>query len=141
MSAKILVIHGPNMDTLGTREPEIYGTETLDDINSRIREKAGELNVAAEFFQSNHEGAIIDRISSSDAGTIIINPAGLTHTSISLLDALKAFRGRVIEVHMSNILGRDEARRRSVTAPAAEGVICGFGSKSYIMALEAAAGE
>ena len=138
---KILVIHGPNLDILGRREPEIYGDDTLEEINSMIRKRAAELSLEVEFFQSNHEGEIIDRIASSDAYSIIINPAGLTHTSVSLLDALRAFGGSVIEVHLSNILGREDFRQRSVTAAAARGLISGFGAKSYLLALDAAAAE
>jgi len=134
---KILIIHGPNLNILGNREPEIYGTRTLDEINERIREKAAQLVSEVEIFQSNHEGEIIDRISESDAAAIIINPAGLTHTSVSLLDSLRAFRGKVVEVHLSNIMGREEFRQHSLTAAGADGIIAGFGYKSYILALEA----
>ncbi len=138
---RFLFINGPNLDILGRREPEIYGSESLEEINSGIRETAGELGVEAEFFQSNHEGAIIDRINTAQEDGIIINPAGLTHTSVALKDSLEAFNGYVCEVHLSNIFAREEFRKSSVTASAADGVISGFGSRGYVMALEAAVSE
>lgn len=134
---KILVIHGPNLNILGHREPEIYGTLTLDEINDMIRGKATDLGGEVEIFQSNHEGDIIDKISASTASALIINPGGLTHTSVSLLDSLRAFRGEVVEVHLSNIMGREDFRRRSVTAGGADAMISGFAEKSYLLALEA----
>jgi len=134
---KILVINGPNLDKLGVREPEIYGKETLEDINSKVIAKGKEYGVEIECFQSNHEGEIIDKIGGTDAGSIIINPAGFTHTSVAIRDSLQAFEGKVVEVHLSNIFSREEFRRVSITASAATGLIGGFGSNSYILAIEA----
>jgi 3-dehydroquinate dehydratase-2 len=134
---KVLVIHGPNLNLLGEREPDVYGSQTLEDINKRIKAGASELGMEAEIFQSNHEGEIIDKIGNADAGALIINPAGLTHTSVALRDALSAFSGPVVEVHLSNIFAREEFRRQSVTAGASTGLICGFGGNSYILALRA----
>ena len=139
MRRKILVIHGPNLDILGKREPEIYGTTTLEEVNLMMKKRADELKIETVFFQSNHEGDIIDRIAGADEDMIIINPAGLTHTSVCLLDALSAYKGTVVEVHMTNILAREDFRRDSLTSRAAFGVICGFGTSSYLLALEAAA--
>ena len=133
----ILVINGPNLNLLGKREPEIYGEVTLDDLNEMVRKKAEEEGFEIEFFQSNHEGDIVDKIGLTQADAIIINPAAYTHTSVALLDSLRVFAGPIIEVHLSNIFGREEFRHNSVTAPAAKGVICGFGVNSYLLALEA----
>ena len=135
---KVLVIHGPNLNLLGKREPEVYGNATLDDINSSLSERADEIGVKLECFQSNHEGEIIDKIGSADSDVLIINPAGLTHTSVALSDSLSAFSGRVIEVHLSNIFAREEFRQRTITTASVEGMICGFGVKSYLLALDAA---
>ncbi len=132
-----LVIHGPNLNLLGKREPDIYGKESLEDINEKIKTRAQELGMAVEFFQSNHEGDIVDKIGITSTDAIIINPAGYTHTSVALRDALSAFAGQIIEVHLSNIFKREEFRHVSITAPAAHGVICGFRGDSYIIALEA----
>lgn len=137
MLKKVLVIHGPNLDKLGSREPNIYGSETLNEINQRLKEEGDKVKLELEFFQSNHEGELIDKIGSTDADSIIINPAGLTHTSVALSDSLSAFRGRVIEVHLSNIFAREEFRHRTITTASAEGMICGFGSRSYMLALKA----
>ncbi len=137
----VAIIHGPNLNLLGTREPEIYGKETLDQINAHLETLAEQLGIAASFFQSNHEGALIDRIheirTTHDA--IIINPGGLTHTSVALRDALSAVNLPVYEVHMSNVHAREEFRRHSYISPIASGVICGFGSIGYEFALRAAA--
>lgn len=132
------VINGPNLDRLGRREPEVYGKETLADLETSLRRLADELAVSVTFFQSNHEGAIIDHISKSvDEGVagFIMNPGGLTHTSVALRDALSAAEKPVIEVHISNIHAREEFRKHSVTAGACVGVITGLGLGGYGFAL------
>ena len=139
---KILVIHGPNLNLLGNREPEIYGKDTLADIDEKITQKAEELGLSVETFQSNHEGALIDRIqqTAGDCSAIVINPGAYTHTSIALLDALLAVGLPVIEVHLSNIHRRESFRQHSYTAKAATGIIAGLGAKGYLLALEAMVG-
>jgi 3-dehydroquinate dehydratase-2 len=139
---KILVVHGPNLNLLGKREPEIYGKDTLADIDEKIAQKAGELGLSVESFQSNHEGALIDRIqqAAGDCSGIVINPGAYTHTSIALLDALLAVDLPVIEVHLSNIHRRESFRQCSYTAKAATGIIAGLGANGYLLALEAMAG-
>lgn len=142
MAAKrICVIHGCNLDLLGTREPEIYGRETLDDVNRALASLAAELGLRVEAMQSNHEGEIIEAIHRcrGAADGIIINPGGFTHTSVGILDAIQAVGLPTIEVHLSNIHAREEFRRRSLIAPAAVGQICGFGLDSYLLALRALA--
>ena len=136
---KILVINGPNMQLLGKREPEVYGSESLDDIQAMIAEFADSLGMKTEFFQSNHEGDIVDKIGSSgdDIDGIIINPAAYTHTSVAIHDALKGIPQPAIEVHLSNIHQREDFRHTSLTAPACVGQICGFGAAGYKLALEA----
>jgi len=140
-SKKILFIHGPNLNLLGKREPEIYGKETLEEIDARIRQTAGDLGLTVETFQSNHEGALIDRIGQAavDCAGIVINPGALTHTSVALLDALLAVDLPVIEVHLSNIHRREPFRQHSYTARAATGIISGLGARGYLLALEAMA--
>ena len=135
---KILIINGPNLNMLGMREPEIYGSETLEDIYKKIKKRADELNVETEFFQSNIEGEIINAIHNSIKSCmgIIINPGAYTHYSYAIHDALSSINLPVIEVHISNIHKREEYRHRSVTAPACKGQICGLGSNGYIYALE-----
>ncbi|MGM0440934.1 MAG: type II 3-dehydroquinate dehydratase [Elusimicrobiota bacterium] len=140
MSEKILVINGPNMDKLGKRDEKIYGKETLDDINKKITSRAEKLGVSVEFFQSSSEGDIVEKINGSQARSLIINPAAFTHTSVALRDSLEMFEGDIIEVHLSNILGREEFRQKSLTASQATGVISGLGSKGYILALDYLAG-
>ncbi len=137
--AEILIIHGPNLNLLGGRQTEIYGSKTLEDINREIEEKASALNLSPIFFQSNHEGDIVDEIGKTDAEAIIINPAAFTHTSVAVRDALEAYKGAVVEVHLSNIFAREDFRHKSLTAAAADGLVCGFSSHSYILAMEAAA--
>jgi len=138
---KILIINGPNLNLLGTREKEVYGTETLDDIAKKVAEEAAKLNVNIEFFQSNHEGDIIVKIHAARGNTdaIIINPGAYTHYSIAIRDAIKAVEIPTIEIHLSNIHAREEFRSHSVIAPVCVGQICGFGSNSYILGLNAAA--
>lgn len=140
MLHKILVINGPNLNLLGIREPNLYGTQSLDEINAGLCEMAAENGVELEFFQSNSEGAIIDRIHSAygEASFIIINAGALTHSSIAVHDALKAVNIPVIEVHMTNIYAREDFRRQSFISPAAIGGIFGLGPAVYKMALQAA---
>lgn len=137
---KILIINGPNLNLLGTREKEVYGTETLEDIARKVANEAARLNVSVEFIQSNHEGEIIDKIHAARGNTdaIIINPGAYTHYSIAIRDAIKAVEIPTIEIHLSNIHAREEFRSHSVIAPVCVGQICGFGSKSYILGLNAA---
>jgi len=137
--AKILVIHGPNLNLLGQREPEVYGNVTLSEINRRLRKAAKKLNVGITIIQSNHEGRIVDSIASGKGkfGGILINPAAYTHTSVAIRDAISACALPTIEVHLSNIYSREEFRRHSLISPIAKGTIMGFGPKSYLLGLEA----
>lgn len=135
---QILVLHGPNLNLLGCREPEVYGRDTLADINSRLESLAAEHSVSLACFQSNHEGALIDRIHQAKVegiAGIVINPGGLTHTSISLRDAISAVAIPTVEVHLSNIHAREAFRQHSYIAPVAVGQICGFGAAGYLLAL------
>ena len=137
---KVLVLHGPNLNLLGTRQPEIYGYDTLDDVNNLLREKAVMAGWEITCLQSNHEGALIDAIHAARVdGTqaIIINPAAYTHTSVAILDALNAFDGQVIEVHLSNVHKRESFRHHSYVSLRADGVIAGLGVQGYNAALEA----
>lgn len=138
----IYVLNGPNLNLLGTREPEIYGSDTLDEIAGRLEDRARELGVEVEVRQSNHEGHLIDWLHEAQAEgakAVILNAAGFTHSSVALHDAVKAISTPVIEVHLSNPEARESFRRRSLIAPAARGVIAGFGPVSYLLALDAAA--
>ena len=138
----IYVLNGPNLNLLGTREPEIYGEDTLDDIAGRIEDRARELGVEVEIRQSNHEGHLIDWLHEAQAEgarAVILNAAGFTHSSVALHDAILAISTPVIEVHLSNPQARESFRRRSLIAPAARGTIAGFGALSYLLALDAAA--
>ncbi|MBI5592050.1 MAG: type II 3-dehydroquinate dehydratase [Deltaproteobacteria bacterium] len=134
----ILVIHGPNLNMLGKREPEVYGKATLDDINTALKETGKRLGVRVETFQSNHEGAIVDKIQeimNSHQG-LIINPGAYTHTSVAIRDALLLLSIPVVEVHLSNIYKREPFRHHSMIAGVATGQISGLGSDGYILALE-----
>ena len=134
---RVLVIHGPNLNLLGVREPEVYGKVTLSDIDAQLHLVADELGVSLETVQSNQEGAIVDRIHEAlgAVDAILINPAGLTHTSVCLRDALLATGIPFVEVHLSNIHAREQFRHKSLLADAAMGVICGFGTDSYTLGL------
>jgi 3-dehydroquinate dehydratase-2 len=137
----ILVVHGPNLNLLGTREPEVSGRDTLSDINARLLTRALAAGQPLESFQSNHEGALIDRIHSARVdGTrfILINPGGLTHTSVALRDALAGVDLPFIEVHISNVHRRESFRHHSFLSAVAVGVICGLGAQGYELALDAA---
>jgi len=136
---RILVVHGPNLNLLGSREPEVYGTTTLEEIHADLASQAKDRDAEIEFFQSNHEGALIDRIqeSMSWADGILINPGGLTHTSVALRDALAAADMPVVEVHLSNVFAREEFRHYSHVSEIALGVISGFGPASYGLGLAA----
>jgi 3-dehydroquinate dehydratase-2 len=136
---RVLVVHGPNLNLLGTREPEIYGSTTLAEIDQALQKAARENNVDVRTFQSNHEGAIVDAIHDAreSATGIIINPGAFTHYSYAIADALASVKLPAIEVHLSNIYAREEFRRRSVVAPVVVGSICGFGWRGYLLALDA----
>ena len=134
----VLVLHGPNLNLLGTREPAVYGSATLPDIEHELTQIANAAGGRLQSFQSNHEGALIDRVHAARAdGTdfILINPAGLTHTSMALRDALAAVAIPFVEVHLSNIHGREPFRRHSYFSDLAEGVVCGLGAQGYVLAL------
>lgn len=137
MPRTVDVINGPNLNLLGQREPHIYGHETLADVEALCRDEATALGLSVSFFQSNAEGALIDRIQAArgTADAIVINPAAYTHTSVALLDALSAFEGPVIEVHISNVHRREPFRRHSYVSLAASGVIAGCGTQGYVLAL------
>jgi 3-dehydroquinate dehydratase-2 len=136
---KILVLHGPNLNLFGRREPHIYGTTTLAEINARLQALAQELKVELEILQSNHEGVLVDALHQhmDQAAGALLNPAGLTQFGVSLHDAIKAMPFPVIEVHMSNIAAREEWRHHSIIAPAAKGTVQGLGWRSYTAALRA----
>lgn len=135
---KILVIHGPNLNMLGRRQPDIYGSTTLADINRTLEERAAQAGVHLHIFQSNHEGALIDFLQAEgwDAQGIIINPGALTHYGLALRDALAALSAPIIEVHLSNVYKREAFRHHSVVAPVATGQIAGLGWRGYVLALE-----
>jgi 3-dehydroquinate dehydratase-2 len=136
---KILVLHGPNLNLLGEREPEIYGRDTLADIDANLARHASAAGVELETFQSNHEGALIDRIHAArgDCAGLILNPGGLTHTSVVLRDAIVASELPAVEVHLSNVHAREEFRRRSLISDVCVGVVCGLGAIGYELALRA----
>ncbi len=134
---KISVIHGPNLNLLGRRNPDVYGTTTLKRINERIAARAGQLGVAVKVFQSNHEGEIIDAIhGAQNSCGIIINPGAYTHTSVAIRDAIETVAVPAIEVHISNILKRERFRHRSLVAPVCIGQITGLGADGYLLALD-----
>lgn len=134
----ILLLHGPNLNLLGTREPDVYGTMNLDDINAEVAAVGKELGADIKAFQSNSEGALIDFIHENrKASGIVINPAAYTHTSVALMDAIKAVGIPAVEVHLSNIHSREEFRKTSLIAPACIGQISGFGAVSYILGVRA----
>lgn len=142
MVKPIHVLSGPNLNLLGTREPEIYGKDTLDDVRTRCEARAASRGVSVVFRQSNHEGVLIDWVHEAreSASALVINPAGYGHTSIALLDALKTLSIPVIECHLSNPAAREEFRRHTYVSLAATGIVSGFGAASYELAIEAAFG-
>ncbi len=142
MRKKILIIHGPNLNMLGKREPDTYGAATIDDVNRSLSARAEEMGLDLETFQSNHEGEIVEKLqaASESCAALIINPAAYTHTSIAIRDAILLLNMPVIEVHLSNIYKREAFRKQSLIADIATGQITGLGSRGYMLALEAAAG-
>lgn len=141
LTKPIYILNGPNLNLLGRREPEVYGADTLADIEARCRARARELGVDIEFRQTNQEGVLIDWLheAGEKAGAIVINPGAYTHTSVALHDAIKAINPPVIETHLSNPAAREPFRHHSFIAPAARGGVFGFGAMSYLLAMEAAA--
>jgi 3-dehydroquinate dehydratase-2 len=137
---KILFLNGPNLNLLGTREPEVYGRTTLADIEALVRQRAKDLGAEIEFRQSNLEGELVTWIQAAKGkfAAIVINAAAYTHTSVALRDAISAVGVSTIEIHLSNIHAREEFRHKSLIAPVCRGQICGFGAKSYLLGLEAA---
>lgn len=136
---QILVIHGPNLNLLGTRESDIYGTRTLEEINASLRQLAAELGAELVIEQSNHEGEIVDIIQNGkNYDALIINPAAYTHTSVAIRDAIAAIEIPTVELHLSNIYKREEFRHKSLISPVAHGQISGFGPESYLLGLRAA---
>lgn len=139
----IYVLNGPNLNLLGLREPDIYGSDTLDDIAALIEDRARELDLTIEMRQSNHEGHLVDWLHEAQAEgavAVLLNAGAFTHTSLALYDAIRSIRTPVIEVHLSNPHAREEFRHKSYIGMAAKGSIAGFGARSYLLALEAAAG-
>jgi len=137
MTKTLLILNGPNLNLLGTREPDVYGHETLDDVKARCLGLATELGVGVDFRQSNHEGQLVDWVQEARdmADGIVINPAAYTHTSVAILDALTMFQGPVIEVHISNIHKREAFRHHSFVSGRADGVIAGCGTEGYLLAM------
>jgi 3-dehydroquinate dehydratase-2 len=142
MTETVFVLNGPNLNLLGTREPEIYGTTTLDDIGAMLADRAGELGLAIDMRQSNHEGHLVDWIheaAATEARAVLLNAGAYTHTSVALHDAIKSVKVPVIEVHLSNPHTRESFRHKSYVGMAAKATVAGFGAQSYVLALEAAA--
>ncbi|ASG22100.1 type II 3-dehydroquinate dehydratase [Nitrospirillum viridazoti] len=141
IAPSVLILNGPNLNMLGIREPHIYGAETLEDIENACQEMAARLGLEVDFRQSNHEGELVSWIQESrgEHDAIILNAGAYTHTSIAIHDALSAVGLPVVEVHLSNIFRREPFRHHSYVSPVAKGVICGFGSQGYLLALQAAA--
>lgn len=137
---KILVIHGPNLNLLGQREPDVYGDMNLETIENAMRELARTEKVDLQFYQSNHEGEIVTRIQEAegDCDALVINPAAFTHTSVAIRDAIAAISLPTVEVHLSNIYARESFRQQSYTAPVCSGIVTGFGKDSYILGLRGA---
>jgi 3-dehydroquinate dehydratase-2 len=138
---KILIMHGPSLNLLGTREPAVYGTKTLEEIDALIVEYAGERGVEVATYQTNHEGSLIDGIHAAveqGFAAIVLNPGAYTHTSMAIADAIRAVSIPVVEVHLSNLFARGPERARSVTATAARGIVSGFGHESYLLGIDAA---
>ena len=139
----VYVLNGPNLNLLGLREPEIYGSDTLDDIAGMLEDRAKDLGLEIDLRQSNHEGHLLDWLHESQAEgakAVILNAGALTHTSLALYDAIRSIKTPVVEVHISNPHAREEYRHKSYVGMAAKGSIAGFGAKGYVLALEAAAG-
>jgi 3-dehydroquinate dehydratase-2 len=136
---KILILHGPNLNLLGQREPYVYGHLTLDDINKKLVNAGNEMGVSVETFQSNSEGELVDALQQAGSGKdgVVFNPGGYTHTSVTLRDAIAAIPIPVIEVHISNVFAREEFRHHSMLAPACLGKITGFGWQSYLLGIQA----
>ncbi len=136
---KILIINGPNLNLLGNREDDIYGKDSLEKIKSDCEKKGTEKKLEIDFFQSNNEGEIIDKIHeiNNKYEGLIINPAAFTHSSIAILDSLRAISKPKIEIHLSNIYSREEYRKKSITSEGVDGLICGFGGNSYLLGIEA----
>lgn len=139
---RIAVLNGPNLNLLGSREPEVYGRVTLAEIESAVRQAATARGVEIDWFQSNHEGALIDAVQglAGRADGALVNAAALTHTSVGLRDAMLAVRVPFVEIHLSNIFAREPARRETLLADIAVGLVCGFGAQSYLLGLDAILG-
>ncbi len=141
MSATIHILNGPNLNRLGRRESDIYGKETLADIEKKARERAAARGIEVVFRQSNHEGDLVDWLhEAGDSAGIVLNAGAYTHSSIALHDAIRAIEAPVVEVHLSNVFAREDFRHHSQLSAVAKGVICGFGANSYLLAIDAIAG-